>query len=183
MNKSRQELKEELVRMLYRHEIDMSRISALQFELAHLSPVREDDVIESMTFHHADSDDSRPSPGSHSDKTSYTAANYQNRTQAENDETRRLYSEQLRALLDSWERLDHYISVLPPQQRDIIHLHFYDHKKMADISSELGEDISLNTVKRKYTRAIDTLCSMYEAMQISPNLYSALPIEKELLIP
>lgn len=160
-------VRQELFHLLNRYHEDIARKSILEYELEHLSKVTEGEMIEAMTFHRAEGI-AGLSAGQVADKTFYIANNVSERTMKANDEMRNDLSDRLFALIETWERLNHYISVLRSNEQSVIRLHFFEDKEWTDIAAVL--ETSVVTAKRICSRAIDRLSVMYEETQVSPDL-------------
>ena len=160
-------VRQELFQLLNRYHEDIARKAILEFELEHLSKVTEGEMIEAMNFHRAEGVAGMPA-GQGADKTFYIANNVSERTMKANDEMRNDLSDKLSALIETWERLNHYVSVLRPNEQNVIRLHFFEDKEWTDVAAAL--ETSAVTAKRICSRAIDRLSVMYEEMRVSPDL-------------
>lgn len=162
------EIEAELVHLLKRYKVDMARKSILQFEIAHYSGVKETEMIEVMNYQHSDNDGISLPVGYTSDKTPSIANSYSFRTEKVNKEALRDLSDQLNAVLETWERHEYYLSKLPSQYQNVIRRHYYEDQEWPEVAKALG--ISTVTAKRLRNRAIRELCTIYGYTKILPDL-------------
>ena len=160
-------VRQKLVHLLNRYHEDIARKTVWEYELQHCPQVTEGEMIEAMTFHRADGIVGLPA-GQGADKTFYIANNVLERTMKANDEMRNDLSDRLSALIETWERLDHYLSVLKANEQNVIRLHFFEDKEWTDVATDLKKSVA--TVKRICSRALDRLSVMYEETRVSPDL-------------
>lgn len=160
-------VRQELVHLLNRYHVDMARKSILKYELEHCAKVTEGEMIEAMNFHRTDDCVSFPI-GHKADKTFFIASNITERTTKANSDARNDLSDRLSALIETWERLNHYLSVLKKNDQTVIRLHFFEDKEWAEIATDMKT--SVVTAKRSCKRTIDRLCAMYEETRVSPDL-------------
>ncbi len=160
-------VRQELVHLLNRYHVDMERKSILKYELDYRAKVTENEMIEAMNFHRTDDYVGFPA-GHMADKTFYIVSNVTERTTKANNEAKNDLADRLSALIETWERLNHYLSVLRDHDQTVIRLHFFEGREWAEIASDM--ETSVVTAKRSCKRTIDRLCAMYEETQVSPDL-------------
>ena len=143
-------------KILRRYSSDTRRIGQLQYELEHLSPISENELISSLALH---------SPGEGqinrqiSDKTMRIALEYQCTMEKMNTETVTDIRQELRILRVETGRLEHYVSLLGNPKTRIITAHYFMHISIVDLAKEF--DVSKSTISRSHNNALDELWTMY----------------------
>lgn len=148
----------EVLRQLEGYRYNKQRVAALRYELDHFDDITPDDTIAAMTFAHS-IDGARLPAGHTSDKTQYIALHYQERTDMSNRRSRDDILAEYLPVMQSVDRLEHYIALLKPEEAKVINLRYGEGKKMVEIAKIL--DISLKSVTNIRRKALDRLCEIY----------------------
>lgn len=111
-----------------------------------------------MNFAHGD--DGSSSTGHISDKTAYIMMRYQDEMKEANEELNGKVATQLWDLEQKQERLLFYVSLLEPNQEEVIRLHYFEGKSRDAVCEQL--DISSSTYDKTRKKGVDRLVEMYE---------------------
>lgn len=133
-------------------------IEVLRYELSHPASVTPDEQIAAMALSHHDG--MGFSGGHISDKTMYIALNYQEKIDKLNSSVSSEISGRLVKLEQVQNRLNYYISLLPPKQAKVIHQIYGEHRMQKEVEKNLG--CSTKTVRSLRDKAFDALVKMYE---------------------
>lgn len=143
---------------LKKYNQNKQRLAALKYELENFSGVDSDEVISSMNFSHGETG-GQTSTGHVSDKTYHIALSYQDEADRQAAEARAAIVEEYRSLTKEVERLDHYITLLEPQEGAVIRMAYVEHKTNDEIADTMN--VSTRTVRYIRNRALENLCEMY----------------------
>ncbi len=144
--------------MLENYISNARMIALLRFELDHSFRVSAEDAISAMNFAHGDGGSA--STGHISDKTAYIMMRYQDEMKEANEELNGKVATQLWDLEQKQERLLFYVSLLEPNQEEVIRLHYFEGKSRDAVCEQL--DISSSTYDKTRKKGVDRLAEMYE---------------------
>ena len=133
------------------------KIALLRYEMDHCVRVSPTEMIHAMSFSRGEGIGT--APGHISDKTLYTALNYEEKMRDINTEVFEPIVQKICQLEEERDRITHCISLLSPKQAQIVRLTFIDQKTTDQIADSM--EISSKTVIRQRKCAIDRLCNMY----------------------
>ena len=150
-------MRSHIVHLLETYRDRAKQIVLLHYELEHAPSVSADDVIGAMSFGH--SDGTTRSKGHISNKTLYIALNYQEQTDKLNSESKTDLINRLVVLEHEQDRLVYYVSLLDKRQAGVVRRFYFDTCSLEEIAAEIG--VSLRTVCKIKSRAIDSLADMY----------------------
>ncbi len=151
------EMRTRVISLLESYHKRMDRIALLHYELEHPANVSPDEMIDAMSFGHADGD--IRSKGYISNKTLYIAMNYQERANQMNSESREDVVKRLIELEHEQERLAYCISLLDDKQATVIRRFYFEGRTWSEIAQELH--VVLRTIYKIKNRALDRLAAMY----------------------
>lgn len=154
-------IKAKVIDLLENTPTRIRNIELLRYELKHHPRVSTEEMIEALTFHHADGEGH--APGARSDKTMNVALDYERRAEAANAEIAKEIILELSKLEAEQERLEKYISLLSVQQHTVIRARYFDGKSCKEISE--GAGMSLRTTQRMLENGITELCKMYDFVE------------------
>lgn len=152
------EIKNCVMDLLANYHNRKREIALLQYELTCPAKVTEDEMIAAMTYARPD-EPGRPA-GHISNKTLYIALNYQDRAEQINADNFAEIHARLTKLQQEQDRLDYYISLLEPRQRQILTRTYIDRLPNEDVANEIG--ISVRRLQEVKAQAIEKLTEMYE---------------------
>lgn len=134
------------------------RISALRYDLEHLSRVSEEEVISQMALPGKHEDGGGRAVGHVSDKTMYIALNYRNQVNRLNSEEADRIWEQLTPLEDENERLEFYVGLLPSRLRNTLELHYFKGLTWGEVAK--AEAISARAIAGRRSAAVEQLADL-----------------------
>lgn len=152
------EMKNLVMELLAGYHDRKREIALLEYELAHPTKVTGDEMIGAMNFAHRDAPGH--AKGHVSNKTFYIALNYQEQAERFNVETFTEIYAHLTDLKQEQERLDYYISLLEPRQKQILVRTYIECVSNEDAAKEIG--ISVRRLQEVKAKAVESLAEMYE---------------------
>lgn len=154
--------KEQVMNLLKTYKMNKVKIDVLRYELEHPAHVSPEEQMEAMIYGHGDS---MEHPSGHvSNKTLYIALNYQDKANAMNAAVRDEIAVQLVKLEQEQNRLTHYVSLLEPQQMEVIQLLYFEGLTQNVVEKKLGR--SAKTVRKLRNTAVEMLSAMYECAAV-----------------
>lgn len=142
--------------LLWYHD-RMNQIALLHYELEHPPNVSPNEMIEAMSLGHGEG--SAPSKRHISNKTLYTALNYQEQTEQLNSDSRAEIVKCLVGLEREQDRLLYYMSLLDDRQETVIRQFYFEGHTWEEIARELH--VVTRTIHKIKNRALDCLAAMY----------------------
>lgn len=143
--------------LLTQYRETQRHIEMLRYEIAHPPAISAEEMIEALAFGHGEN--SVSTQGGVSNKTLYTALNYQDKMQKVNESNKSEIAVQLIKLEKQQERLHYYIGLMDKQDAEVIRMTYVDGLDNDEIAARLG--VSVRTVRTRRAKAIDLLCDMY----------------------
>lgn len=134
------------------------QIEVLRYELAHLKKVSDIEQIEAMMYGHGDG--TGRSNMEISNKTYYTAINYEEQTERMNSEVVHEIENELFALETCQNKLMYYVNLLQKREADIVKMCFFENVPKKDIADRYG--LTCRTIDRIKSSAVESLVEMYE---------------------
>ena len=135
------------------------KIEQLRFELENIPKLSDSEIIDSMALGSSVSDGGFIGGNHISDKTMMIALKYREAGEQLVSDSVRQIAQELSAMEEEINRLEHYLSLLPENLSEIIRLFFFEGVQNACISERLG--ISLPTVVNRKKAAVRELTTMY----------------------
>lgn len=150
-------LREMILFQLEHYNQMQAEIDTLKFEMRNLNRMKDEEVIEALTFSAFLGD--RVESGGTSDKTAGIALSYHERLKQLRDDAKASISVRLSSLVLSINRLDFYISKLPPVEGAILREYYIEEYSWRDLQELKG--ISSKTLIRYRDEALEKLEKMY----------------------
>lgn len=151
------DMKKHVVHLLDTYHKRARQIAVLRYELSDPVKITEEEMIDTLQFTHQI--DSGHPEGHISNKTPYTALNYQEKAELLNAETfSEIYTE-LMELEQEQARLEHYVSLLEPRQERILRQTCFEKIAQETVAEELG--VTVRRVQAIKAQAINELAEMY----------------------
>jgi len=152
-------IRAKVVHMLENYLQNVRKIAQLHYELEHPKLVSSSEIIEAMSFAKSPSEGSR-SVSCVSDKTPYTAMNYQKTAERLNMEVSGEIVEKLIPLEQETDRLRYYVTLLEAKQSLVIRKHYFEVCSWEEVSEELK--LTTRALYKVRNKAIAALVEMYE---------------------
>ena len=144
--------------LLENYQEDTRKIEILRFELKVSSDISDDEIITAMNFTHEDG--TGVMSGRVSDKTAYIALHYRQKAEAISRESTNQLASKLWDMEQERKRLHHYVSQLPPRQREVIERVYMERQPKETIAKSM--DIAVRTVDKIRKSAEEELIRLYD---------------------
>lgn len=150
-------LRENILYLLEHYNQMRVEIDTLKFEMRNLNRMKDDEMIEALTF--SASLGERVDSSGTSDKTIGIALSYHEKLEQLRNEAKAAISTRLSALLLTIDRLDFYISKLPPVEGTVLREYYIENYSWRDLQELKG--VSAKTLIRYRDEALEKLVKMY----------------------
>ena len=147
-----------VINLLETYQERTRKIALLHYELEHPARTSEAEMISAMALGHG-ADGSSHTEGHISDKTLYSALNYQSKIDKMNAVIKEEIVVQLVELEQEQRRLEYYVSLLEKRQAEVIRLIHFEGHTQNEVATELA--VVPRTVRRIRNEALDKLVDMY----------------------
>lgn len=146
-----------VIELLERYPDTCRKIALLRYELEHPAWVTPDEMLEAMALTREDVGGGLS--GHVSDRTLYIATNYQASAERMNYAAEQEVVGRLIPLEREADRLEHYVSLLEPEQRALIRRCYFDRQSLSLISQEAG--VTVKTLRKRRNSAIEAIVEMF----------------------
>ena len=154
------ELRENILYLLEHYNQMRVEIDTLKFEMRNLNRMKDVEMIEALTF--SSSLGEKVASSGASDKTAGIALSYQEQLERLRDEAKAAISTKLSALVLTIDRLDFYISKLPPVEGAVLREYYIENYSWRDLQELKG--VTAKTLIRHRDEAVDRLVRMYSPL-------------------
>ncbi len=151
------DLRENILYLLEHYNQMKVEIDTLKFEMKNLNRMQDDEMIEAMTFPASLTE--KVDSGGVSDKTTRIALSYHEKLEQLKTEAKAAISARLSTLTLTVDRLDFYISKLPPVEAAVLREYYIEGYSWRDLQEIKG--VSAKTLIRYRDEALDKLVKMY----------------------
>lgn len=151
--------KTRIIDMLENYVQNIRKIALLRYELGHPALVSPSEMIEAMSFAKGTGEGGHPN-GCVSDKTYYTAIDYQEAAAQLNTEASQEIMKKLVPLEQETDRLKHYVALLEARQSLVIRKHYFEVCSWDEVSAELN--LTIRALYKVRDKAIAALVEMYK---------------------
>ena len=154
------ELRENILYLLEHYNQMRVEIDTLKFEMRNLNRMKDVEMIEALTF--SSSLGEKVASSGASDKTAGIALSYQEQLERLRDEAKAAISTKLSALVLTIDRLDFYISKLPPVEGAVLREYYIENYSWRDLQELKG--VTAKTLIRHRDEAVDRLVRRYSPL-------------------
>lgn len=151
------ELRENILYLLEHYNQMRAEIDTLKFEMKNLNRMTDEEIIEAMTF--STSLEERVKTSGTGSKTIGIALSYHEKLEQLRGEAKAAISARLSALTLTVDRLDFYISKLPPMEAAVLQEYYIENYSWRDLQELKG--VSAKTLIRYRDEALERLVKMY----------------------
>lgn len=151
------ELREKIIYLLEHYNQMRVEIDTLKFEMKNLNRMQDEEMIEALTF--SASLGERVQSSGTSDKTAGIALSYNEKLEQLRNDAKATISARLSALVLTINRLDFYISKLPPVESTVLREYYIENYSWRDLQEVKG--VSVKTLIRYRDEALDKLVKLY----------------------
>lgn len=151
------ELRENIIYLLEHYNQMRVEIDTLKFEMKNLKRMQDEEIIEALSF--SASLGERVQSSGTSDKTANIALSYREKLERLRDDAKAAISVRLSTLVLTINRLDFYISKLPPVEGNILREYYIENYSWRDLQELKG--VSAKTLIRHRDEALDKLVKLY----------------------
>jgi len=151
------ELRENILYLLEHYNQMRVEIDTLKFEMRNLNRMKDAEMIEALTF--TSSLGEKVAASGTSDKTASIALSYREKMERLRDEAKAVVSAKLSALVLAVDRLDFYMSKLPPVEAAVLREYYIENYSWRDLQELKG--VTAKTLIRHRDDAVARLVKMY----------------------
>lgn len=153
---------EMIVEKLKMYPMLQEKLSLLRFELSNVTHISENDVLDSLAYRSSTREVIAGKNSDNRDRMMKMALSYTDLSIQMNTETIEEICQELDEVKSQVDRMDYYMSLLTPEQKQVLQLCFFQRKTWSDIEEESG--YSRRTLTKRRNEAIRRLVQMYNYM-------------------